>query len=307
MSWSHSGPISTQKKKLSLIQKRTHSTDIPSIDRLFSTTSQKKTSKVLVTNLIDQVYFSSFPPNDASIAISTLSMNSNNIHHIRQSGALGVIIEMLRRIDFNSPLDEVHVDDLIRSISILTHNNNDAQSRLLSNPYAISCILQLCVKTAGASQDQIFNVLDSLCRNSTSHSSGSSDPVNAIPILLSNNVFTYLLSHELLSRPSTFLTVRHNAANLINKIASVTPHEFPIERFENILLITGSCHRSVDGYIEMQLLNAFYSHVTYLANEKIPLVGCRKILLHLINEIKDERFEDLEHVSLSSLPCSLLP
>jgi hypothetical protein len=295
MSWSNSGTISSQKKKLSSIEKRTNTTDIPSIDRLFSSSSRKKTSKALVTNLIDQVYFSSFPPNDASIAISTLSMNSNNIHHIRQSGALGVIIEMLRRIDFNSTLDEVHIDDLIRSISILTHNNNDAQSRLLSNPYAISCILQLCIKTSGASQDQIFNVLDSLCKN---NSSGST-PVNSIPVLISNNIFTFLLSHELLSRPSTYLTVRHNAANLINKIATLFPHEFPIERFENILL-TNDGHRSVDGYIEMQLLNAFHSHVNYLANEKIPLVGCRKILLHLINEIKDEQFEDLEHVSLSS-------
>jgi hypothetical protein len=282
MSWASHGTIKSQRKKISLIEKRTMSTEMPPLDSLFTNPSRQRSSKALTTDLVDQVYFSSFPATDASIAISTLSMNSRNIDGIRQSGALGVVIEMLRRVDFDCPLDDVHITDLIRSISILTQNS-DAQSRLLSNPHAVGCILRLCLKTSGPAQDQIFNVLDRLCR-----SQGS------LEVLLSNQIFHYLLSFELLCRSSTYLTVRHNSASLINRITSLQPKEFPVERFEEILLMNG--HRQVDGFIEMQLLVAFYAHVSYLAAEKLPLTGCSSLLLHLINEIKDEKFEDLDHV-----------
>lgn len=283
MSWNSKGTIKSQKKRISIIEKRTNETKIPQLDDLFSTYAKSKGSKSLANDLVDKVYFSSFPPNDASITIATLTMNSQNIESMRQSGTLGVIIEMLRRVDFNLPLDETHISDLIRSISILTENS-DSQSRLLSNKHAVSCILKLCIKTSGQSQEKIFSVLDRLCRNE-----------NSIDIFLSHNIFDYLLSHELLSRPITTYHVKHATANLINRLTCLQPKEFPVTKFEQVLLYNGQ--RIVDGYIEVQLLNAFYAHVNYLASEKLSLTGCHQFLLHLINEIKNETFEDLEHVS----------
>jgi hypothetical protein len=161
-----------------------------------------------------------------------------------------------------------------------------AQERLISNPHAIGCILKLCVKTTGQSQEKIFRVLDRLCRQG-----------NSLNILLSNHIFEYLLSPELLSLPSTTLSVRHSTASLINRLTTLQPKEFPVRRFMNVLLLNG--RRVVDGFIEMQLLSAFYSHVNYLAQKKISLNlnDSEMILLHLITEIRDEAFEDLEHVS----------
>jgi len=48
---------------------------------------------------VDNVYFSQFPSKDA------LSMNSRNISGMRESGSLGIVIEMLRRVDFDGCLD----------------------------------------------------------------------------------------------------------------------------------------------------------------------------------------------------------
>jgi hypothetical protein len=282
MSWAKCGTIKSQKNRIATIQKRTLSTEMPPLHVLFSTFVKEGNAKI-TKDLVDKVYFENFPSKDASGALSALSMNVKNIEGLRQSGSLGVVIEMLRRLDFSVPQDETHIADLVRSVSILTEDV-EAQTRFLSNPSAISSILQLCIYTSGTVQEKIFRVVERMCKTEF-----------GIRVFMNANIFDVLLSSEMLSRASTQVPVRQSAANLVNYLTSKQPETYPIDRMEFVLVSNGV--RLVDGYIEMQLLSALLSHLTWLIAEKRQIQGCHALLNHIIEEVKDEIFEDLDHVS----------
>lgn len=367
MSWSARGTKST-KNRILTIEKRTVNTTIPSLDSLFSTYVQEDHSN-LAKNLIEQIYFSSFPDKDASATLSTLSINKYNIQNLKSSGSLGVIIEMLNRLEFSKSVDETfqdwndhsenkknkeitrgksddslegfhenqrvtrqdnhddesvggestishltqpsykshqsktshthhlrrshgtsstnieeHVSDLINSISILTENDVDTCQRLLHHPNALINLLKLLKLSSGITQSKILLIIDKLC--STPH---------GMDTFLSHRIYTTLISYELLIRSSTLLHVRHHAAQLIHKLTNYNSKDFPILLLQDVILFDGEC--IVDGYIEVQLLNSIHSYLTYLSTENIPIPWCSAVMSHLINQIKDETFVDLEHVS----------
>lgn len=357
MSWSARGTKST-KNRILTIEKRTINTTIPSLDSLFSTYVQEDHSN-LTKNLIEQIYFSSFPDKDASATLSTLSINKYNIQNLKVSGALGVVIEMLNRLEleiyedgdgWRSPsaknddqsvhssytattardnetigdesvdnetivshltqpsfktqrsktsskkqrphrpqgttrtnIDE-HIGDLINSISILTENDFNTCGRLLHHPNALINLLKLLKLSAGITQCKILLIVDKLCSTS-----------DGMDTFLLYNIFKTLISFELLIRPSTLLHVRHHAAQLVHKLTNYNAREFPILLLQDVIILDGEC--IVDGYIEVQLLNSIHSYLTYLTNEGIPIPFCSAIMIHLITQIKDETFVDLEHVS----------
>jgi hypothetical protein len=291
MSWATRGTIASKQNRMKVIEKRTMETSIPPLEVLFSTFVKEGNSK-MTRDLIDSVYYSSFPAKDASVALSALSMNVKNIDGLRKSGSLGVVLDMLQRIDFDSNPDPNHIADLVRSVSILS-DSIQMQSRILSNPHAVSSILKLCIKTHGDVQQRIFQVLDGLCRTE-----------NGTEIFLQQNVFDVLISSELLARGSTPLDVRHSTANLVNRMATMQPRHFPVSKMQDVIIVNST--RVVDGYIEVQLLHALYAHLSWLAAEKLDLEKCDIILLHLVNEVKSETFEDLEHVLPSQLLNHLL-
>lgn len=272
------------------IQRRTEASTIPPLDSLFSTFAKNGNGRI-TKDVVEKVYFAGFPSRDASMSLSALSMNSRNIVGMRESGSLGVVVEMLRRVDFDNITDNTHVADLVRSVSILTEDQ-ETQERLMSNSYGIDAILKLCVNTTGKIQEKIFSVMDNMCRTE-----------RGMDIFLQHGIFQVLLSPEMLYRSSTPCTVRAGTASLISRIASRRPKEFPPENLEKVLLVNGV--RTVDGSVEMQLLNAFLSHLTWLSNEKKSLKNCSAIFIHLINEIKSESFEDLEHL-LQCLKCIMI-
>ena len=112
---------------------------------------------------------------------------------------------MLLRLDFNPPQDETHVTDLVRSIRILTEDQ-DAQTRFSANQHAIKGILQLCIHTQGSVQERILKVVERMCKVE-----------HEVQVFLENNIFETLHKPEMLYRSSTPLIVRHVAALLINQ------------------------------------------------------------------------------------------
>jgi hypothetical protein len=289
MSFANQGTVKSRKNRMVCIQKRTEASTMPPLDNLFSTFA-KKGNATISKDVVEKVYFAGFPSKDASMSLSALSMNSRNIPGMRESGSLGVVIEMLRRVDFDCRTDTTHIADLVRSVSILTEDD-ETQERLMTNPYGVGAILRLCINTTGRVQEKIFNVLDSMCRTDV-----------GMEIFLQHQVFEVLLSPEMLYRASTMSTVKIGTAQLINRVSTLRPEEFPVALLEQVMIIDGV--RTVDGAIEMQLLSALLSHLTWLTNEHRFLTDCTSIFVHLINEIKAETFEDLEHVSaLCSIIC----
>jgi hypothetical protein len=332
MSWSARGAVSTQKR-ISVIEKRTTETTIPSLDALFSTYVKEGNAK-LTKELVEQVYFSSFPEKDASAAFSALSMNKYNIEGLRQSGSLGVVVEMLGRLNLDtiqappspssasacssltfstsipsyssssfSSLSHDHITDLIRSVSILTEDD-DTRHRLLHHPRALYDLLKLLKYSSGLNQEKIFYVIEKLCLSTS----------EGIQIFLHHDIYSTLLSPELLIRSSTLLHIRHQTALLIQKITNYDAAQFPVHRLQDVLIQEsedglGSVICVADGYIEVQLLNSFYSYLNYINSDNnsagVPFPNCSLLLKHLINQIKNESFVDLEHVTPP--PLLLLP
>jgi hypothetical protein len=294
-------------------------TTIPSLDALFSTYAKDGNPK-LTKELVEQVYFSSFPEKDASAAFSTLSMNKHNIDGLRQSGSLGVVVEMLGRLNLDtiqappspssasacssltfstsipslssstfSSLSHDHITDLIRSVSILTEDD-DTRHRLLHHPRALYDLLKLLKYSSGLNQEKIFSVIEKLCLSTS----------DGIKIFLDHDIYSTLLSPELLIRSSTLLHIRHQTAILIHKITNYDANQFPVYRLQDVLIQEredGMVMCVADGYIEVQLLNSFYSYLNYINNEsKASFPNCSLLLKHLINQIRNESFVDLEHV-----------
>jgi hypothetical protein len=281
MSWSHGSIVST-KKRISVIEKRTRETAIPPIEVLFSTYVKEGNPK-LTKELVEQVYFSSFPAHDASATFSALSMNKQNIDGLRKSGTLGVVVEMLGRLNLESPQLGDHITDLVRAISILTEDD-DTRHRLLLHPRAISDLLKLCQHSCGVNQVKIFQVIEKLCSTS-----------EGMNIFLDKGIYSTLLSYELLLRPSTLLFVRHQTAALILKLANHDASLFPVLTLQEILIHEDEC--LVDGDIEVQLLNSLHAFLNWTQSENIPFPSCPSLMSHLVNQIKAETFVDLEHVS----------
>lgn len=289
MSWT-AGTVKSKLNRMNAIAQRTESTSIPSIESVFSTFT-KGDDDTIVRDLIDQVYFSSFPKIDASKSLSALSMNSSNVQFLRKAGSLGVVVEMLRQIQETDDPNSNHIRDLVRTLNILA-DDSAVQQKLLTNPHAIPSLMKLCKLTTGIIQQQVFQIIERLC-----HVNGG------IETLLRNNIFNLLLSQEMLCRNTTSLAIRHSTASYVSKIATYNPSEFPILRMEQIAYPDGK--RCVDGYIEMQLLNAMLAHLTYLTNENVHFTGCVDIFVHLVKEIKFELFEDLAHL-LQILKCLMI-
>jgi hypothetical protein len=292
MSWT-AGTVLSKQRRIALITQRTNESKVPSIDEVFCRFSNPDDG-TLTKSVVEQVYSSSFPSVDASITLSALCMNNKNIEGMRRGGTLGVVIEMLRHVKFDDEKESTsstHISDLVRTINILSEDVI-VQEMLLSNPHAIPNLIRMCKHTTGKIQKQVFQVIDRLCATP-----------NGIDTLLDFNIFDLLMSGEMLWRESTLESVRHSAATFISRISSYKPHTFPAHQIESVCLRNGV--RIVDGFIEVQILNALLSHLHWLSSEGAVLTGCNQFLIHLVHEIKIESFKDLNHVSILLSMCTM--
>ena len=129
-----------------------------------------------------------------------------------------------------------------------------------------------------------FQVIDRLCKSK-----------EGMETLLQHSIFDYFMSESMLSRSTTMISIRHSTANLLNRMSQSNPDRFPVAKMDAVMIVSGE--RVVDGYIEMQLINGLLAHLNWLITENRNIDQPFSILVHFINEIKNETFEDLEHVS----------
>jgi hypothetical protein len=241
-------------------------------------------SSELAKDLEDRIFFSEFPEEDVSLSLSTLSMNTVNLDEMKKNGSLGVVIEMMRRIPPDFDPKSTHVADVIRCLCILTEEVS-VQRKMLMNEYALPCIFALCRRTIGESQHQLVQVIDRLSRTKS-----------GMNILVENNLFECFVSTELLCRAATTLSSRHSVALIITRAATIMPELFPIETFQ-ALFYCGKT-RKTDSFVEVQMLDAILSHLSWLnAEQKVMSVECT-MMEYFIEEVKTESFEDVNHVSL---------
>lgn len=136
---------------------RVESVKLPPLDEVCNKYVTSDVTPDLARDLEDRIFFSSFREDDVSLSFSTLSMNTSNLEHMKQNGTLGVVIEMLRRLPKKCDPQSKHVSDIVRCLYILSEDSS-SQKKILSNIYALPCILSLCTATAGELQCQLVQV-----------------------------------------------------------------------------------------------------------------------------------------------------
>ena len=280
--------------KIDRINDRTLGTVLPKLDEFWRTRSSvdEEMGKLLVNKSI----FSNFPKAQESgaVALTTFLMNSGNRDELKHAGGLGAVIEMLRRVDVSNPsYNQGHVSNLIKSLHTLTDEDKQMQERLFAHPRGLGLINDLCFRCQGKDQLLAVEILKSL-----------SNLKNGRLILLQNNTLDVLMSPELLSIHKVSVSVRHCAANLIFRLIDFSPRSLSVSRLIQVTLDQDEI-RIIDGYTEVQLLQAFLVHLEDLtrANERLPEVFT--LFGHMIDEMKSSTFENLDHLQLI-LRCCLL-
>jgi hypothetical protein len=283
MSWRGNFSTSTRQNRMKTLLGRVEAVRLPPMDEVCNkyVTSAEDTS-ALVRDLEDRVFFSTFREDDVSLSFSTFAMNSSNLEDMKRSGSLGVVIEMLRRLPKDVDPRSNHVVDIVRCLYIMSEDVS-LQNKILSNIYALPCILQLCAASTGELQCQLVQIVDRLSKTK-----------NGISELIDNNFFEYFLSKEMLFRPSTLVSVRHVSASIINRIAAIAPQHFLLFKFQSVCF--DGLNRHVDGTIETMLLEAVLSHLTWLAGEEKQLGEICTAMSYFIEEVRKEAFEDVNHL-----------
>lgn len=284
--------MSSRQKRMTTLLRRIESVQLPAVTEVCMQYVTADVTPELVRDLENRIFFSEFPEEDVSLSLSTLSMNAVNLDSMKKNGSLGVILELLRRIPEGSDLKSQHVADIVRSLNILTEDVS-VQKKLLSNVYALPCILSLCRRTTDDIQAQLVQVIDRLSKTK-----------NGIHELVQNSFFKHFISEEMLVRKTTSQIVKHTAAAIINRTAVLRPECFLFNDFQDV------CYkglvRNIDGFTETQILEAALCHLSWLAGEGKELDNICVIMEYLIDEVKKEAFEDVNHVKLYYLNYSYL-
>jgi hypothetical protein len=110
----------------------------------------------------NRIFFSSFPEQDISLTLSTLSVSPANLDSLKQNGALGVVIEMIRRLPscrLSKPLYQQHLSNLVDCLHLMT-DDPEVQRKLLANAFAAPALLSLVQTANGEIQWRIIVVSD---------------------------------------------------------------------------------------------------------------------------------------------------
>ena len=269
--------------KIDKIAERTENTSLPRLEQYWQ--NQRPFGGEMSKLLVEKMTFSSLPDarEGGALALSAFLMNSSNRNDLKNAGSLGACLEILYRTDVQHMAHTPHISNLVRSLHTLMDNDKQMQERLFLHPYGISLLNNLCRYCRGKDQELAMEVLKNL-------SLLKGGPAT----LLQNDCLDMLMSPELLYHSKT---VRHSAATLIHRLVEYSPKSLSVTKLANITLDSDG-NRKIDGYTEIQLLHAFLCHVDDLTNEKKQLSEVFTLLSHLIDEIKSETFENLDHMQL---------
>jgi hypothetical protein len=284
---SREGKEKATRWKIKEISERTESTRLPRLDQYWenhNTPLGGDMSKLLV----DRMTFSAFPKarEGGALALSAFLMNNSNRKDLKNAGSLGACVEILYRTDIQHTADSPHVSNLVRSLHTLMENDKVMQEKLFLHPDGIHLLNDLCKYCHAKDQHLAMEVLKFL-----------SQLKGGPTALLLNDSLDMLMSPQLLYHNKTIISVRHIAANLIHKLVEFSPRVFSVSKLIDITLDSDG-NRKIDGYTEIQLLHALLCHLDDLSKEKQYLPEVFTMLSHLIDEIKSETFETLDHMQL---------
>ena len=290
--------IQTVRMRMERLDERTSATVLPPIENMFKKSEE---DPELTKELVESMTFSLYPgaKEFSASSLKAFLSNTSNLKEFRSSGSLGSLLEVIRRTDVKNDCRSEHVENIVTSLHILLKDDMGMMDRLLAHPFGVKTIVRLCKYTEAALQGKCFEMLEWVHKLET----GPHE-------LLKHQIIKELLHPTFMYRKTTNLDVRHQAARMIAQITPFAGNKFDAWIFNKILVdpnekdrngltaISGGVgRRRVDGYMEMQLLAAFLSHMAWRDRHSAgPLPFILTIVAHLIEEVKSETFESVEHM-----------
>jgi len=164
------------------------------------------------------------------------------------------------------------------------------------NPHGWGTLIRLSRLCQGAQQAQAFAMMCMLAQ--------LDDGMNQ---LIRHRILKVLMTPEFLFRPTTLVSVRHEASKLIKEAALIAPHRFPVDAFAQLAYDEKTGTRRIDGTMEMHLLTGFLAHLSWREkSNKGPLPRVFVLFKYFINEVMAEEFESLEHMQQIMRACIMV-
>jgi len=290
--------IATVRMRMERLEERTAATVLPPIEDLFRVGPE---NPELTKQLVDSMTFSQYPgaKEFSASSLKAFLANTKNLNEFRASGSIGSLLEVIRRTDIKNDCLSVHVDNIVKSLHILLKDDSSMMSRLLAHPFGVKTVVRLCKYTQGQLQYTCFEMLEWIHRTD----SGPHE-------LLKQQILRVLLHPTFMYKKTTTVEVRNKAAHMISQLTPFAGNMFDVFVFNKILVDPdvvdrngngpekgGVGRRRVDGYMEMQLLASFLSHMAWRDRHGAgPLPFLLTTASHLIEEVKSETFESVEHM-----------
>jgi hypothetical protein len=294
MSWSGNASINLKMARIEQLGKRTEETILPPIDKVFERMSGLDSD--FCKDVIDKIYYSNYPgaKERGASTLRSFTTNKNSVQVMKDSGAVGAVIEMLKNLAIPEDIHSQHATNLITSLHTFAKDDKKVYLSLLTNDEVIPMLLGLCFNSSGNMQELVFDVLESLA-------SVSSEGLEGTDLLIEAGACDTILTPELLYRHSTLLSVRRRATALLLKLVTRKPSALAIHSLGDLVL-TEIGTRRIDGQMEIHILSCINR---YLADPANPMEPHQKIFPYFTNEIKNETFDGLDHLELL-LKCVLI-
>ena len=301
-------PIFTVRMRMERLEERTNDTVLPPIDDLFR---KGDPEPGLTQELMNNMTFSQYPgaKEFSASSLKAFLSNTNNLSEMRGGGSVGAILEVLRRTDVKSDPTATHITNLVESLHILVKDDMAMKMSLITHPFGTKTVIRLCKHCVGKMQELAFDMLEWIHRIDPPR--GSNGPQKELTLdkkhdkkdqergmhggiheLLKHKIIKVLLHPTFMFCPTTNLSVRHRAGQMIAQLTPFSPPSFNVDHFNWLLIDPDTGRRRVDGKMEMFLLSAFLCHMSWRdKHAKGFLPNLLTIVSSLIQEVMSESFE----------------
>lgn len=221
----------------------------------------------------------------ASLSMSTLLINTENVESFYRTGSVSSIIRSLKSTEL-SAASMKHISMSVASLNILIESDTRLRQELLSSAYSIEVLFKLCqflVHRDPHLQLNCFNIIQCL-----------SAMDNSIQDFARANIVSFLVSAELLVHPSTHKRVTRGAADLVYKLLLFDTNLIRVKDIEDVCFdqIESGSTTFHDDITE----NTVFHAVNYALS--VNPQPAKRVLVYCLFSLRAERILDTTHLLL---------
>ena len=221
----------------------------------------------------------------ASLSISTLLINTENVESFYRTGSVNSIIRSLKNTEL-TPSSMKHISMSIASLNILVESDMRLRHELLASANSIEVLFHLCrfmVHHDPNLQLYCFQIIQALLEMD-----------NSIQDFAKAKIVKYLVSSELLTDPKTHKKVTRGASDLVYKLLLFDSGSIRVKDIEDVCFI--DIESGAAAFHDDITENTIFHAVNYALSVK-PQPAVR-VLLYCVYSIRAEKILDTAHLLL---------